>query len=251
MSESRLVPSNLMAWPRIRDLLPDQKLIIYHLWATMPAACGCALIDLGGFQGALNITQAALSDALKDFEKRGLLKLDEETGEVFVIDWFRFHKFVSPSRIRLLNDSVNRIQSASLNLIVKNSMSCVLREGKLRKGKEIFLGSDPPRAGNTATTKNINSLENQEKPDCMHGILIENNRDVDCIAGLINKFGKVEVERAALEVLPANGKKYPYQSEVYKLLKLKFSQIKGNSNGASQSNSIGYAVEFYGISGAC
>lgn len=86
MAESRLVPCNLMAWPRIRDLLPDQKLLVYHLWATCPAPCGCALLDLGAVQGALNITAPAILDAVAEFQRRGLVDYDAETGEVAIVD---------------------------------------------------------------------------------------------------------------------------------------------------------------------
>ena len=198
MAESRLVPCNLMAWPRIRDSLPDQKLkmgiplthvkfywtvfakthhaappqdlnaspakwlfaalearpvfritgatcvkgipiklIIYHTWATCPEACGCWLLDLGAFQGALNITAPALLAAFEEFRKeRKLVDMDLETGEVFILDWFRFHKFNTPVRRRLLEDSIKRIQSPRLKAIVEKSASCVPREGKVREGKE-------------------------------------------------------------------------------------------------------------------
>lgn len=135
MAESRLVPCNLMAWPRVRDLLPDQKLIVYHLWATCHSASGCQLLDLGGFQGALNITAPAIQEALAEFQRRGLVELDDATGEVAILDWFRFHKFEAPSRRRLLEDSIRRVQSPRLRSIVEESMTYALRKGKGREGK--------------------------------------------------------------------------------------------------------------------
>lgn len=141
MVESRLVPSNLMAWPRVRDLLPDQKLIVYHLWATCPSAGGCFLVDLGAFEGQLSITVAALQGTLAEFQRRGLVLLDEETGEVSIVDWFRFHKFDTAPRRRLLEDAVSRIQSPKLRKLVLEKIEiclktkgCDLREGKVREG---------------------------------------------------------------------------------------------------------------------
>lgn len=147
MAESRLIPCNLMAWPRIRDLLPDQKLILYHLWSTCHEASGCQLLDLGAFQGALNITATAIQEALFEFKRRGLIDMDEESGEVFILDWFRFHKFQSPSRLRLLEDSIRRIQSPRLNAIANKSMTYALREGKEREGKKTTTPNPHPRDG--------------------------------------------------------------------------------------------------------
>lgn len=135
MSESRLVPCNLMAWPRVRDLLPDQKLLVYHLWATCQQASGCQLLDLASFQGALSITSPAIQQALDEFQRRGLIDQDLQTGEVFILDWYRFHKFDSPARRRVAEDSIRRIQSPRLKSIVEESSTYVLREGKVREGK--------------------------------------------------------------------------------------------------------------------
>lgn len=135
MAESRLVPCNLMAWPRIRDLLPDQKLLVYHLWSTCQQVSGCQLVDLAAFQGALSITSPAVQEALTEFQRRGLVEIDEQTGEVFIKDWFRFHKFDSPSRRRAAEDSIRRIQSPRLRSIVEESATYALREGKVREGK--------------------------------------------------------------------------------------------------------------------
>lgn len=135
MAESRLVPCNLLAWPRVRDLLPDQKLIVYHLWVTCHEAAGCQLLDLAAFQGGLSITAPAIQDALSEFARRGLTEMDEETGEVFIKDWFRFHRFEAPSRRRLAEDSIRRIQSPRLKAIVEKSMAYALRKGKEREDK--------------------------------------------------------------------------------------------------------------------
>lgn len=167
MAESRLVPTNMMAWPRVRDLLPDQKLIVYHLWATCHPASGCQLLDLGGFQGALNITAPAIQEALAEFQRRGLVALDDTTGEVAIIDWFRFHKFEAPSRRRLLEDSIHRIQSPRLRSIVEESMTYVLRKGKVREGKETTPPVPPRKRGGVKPAgagRGDGKKEGKEKP---------------------------------------------------------------------------------------
>lgn len=135
MAESRLVPCNLLAWPAIRDLLPDQKLLVYHMWATCPSAAGCFLLDFAGFQGALSITANAIEDAVLEFERRGLIAYDKATGEVFILAWFRWHKFDTGPRRRLFEDALKKVESPRLKtLIDEKSMTCVPREGKERKG---------------------------------------------------------------------------------------------------------------------
>jgi hypothetical protein len=87
-------------------------------------------LDFGAFQGALSVTQEALRDALGELERRGLVEVDEETGEVAIVDWARWHKFNTPPRRRLAEDAIKRIQSTRLRQIVEKAMTCALREGE-------------------------------------------------------------------------------------------------------------------------
>lgn len=117
MAESRIIPCNLLAWPRHRDLLPDQKLIVTQLWGTSQSTSGCNLLDLPMLQGYCSITSPALMDALREFEKRIIIAADWETGEAFILDWFRFHKFDGRRKGLLILD-LRRIQSSRLLEIV-------------------------------------------------------------------------------------------------------------------------------------
>ncbi len=153
MAESRLVPCNLMSWPEVRDLLPDQKLIVYHLWATSPSSAGCWLLDLAAAQAALSITRDALRDALREFERRGLLLLDESTGEIYVQKWFRWHVFDSAPRRRVLDGDLSRVESEKLLIKIKNDMKtmrCKPREVKGSKGTPIEVAAGVKRAGKAA-----------------------------------------------------------------------------------------------------
>ena len=134
------MPCNLMSWPEVRDLLPDQKLIVYHLWATSPSSAGCWLFDLAAGQAALSIARDALRDALREFERRGLLLLDEKTGEIYIKKWFRWHTFDTAPRKRVLESDVARIESESLLIIIESDMKtirCKPREVKGSKGKPL------------------------------------------------------------------------------------------------------------------
>lgn len=142
MAEKRIVPANLMAWPRIKNLLPDQKLLIYHLWATADSAAGCWLLDSAGFAAALSLKEEALADALEEFERRELVKMERETGEIFIMDWFRWHTFKNAARRGLLEADALKIRSTALRKLVVNaakphlsekSYSCDLRQDKISK----------------------------------------------------------------------------------------------------------------------
>lgn len=114
MAESRLVPCNLMAWPKHKDLMPDFKSMVYHLWATCQPITGCSLIDIGHFSSSLSITQPAVVDALKSFHQRDIVLMDFKTGEGFILDWYRFHKF-DGFRKEMLKRELKLIQSATLH----------------------------------------------------------------------------------------------------------------------------------------
>lgn len=116
MTDARLVPCNLLSWPRVRALLPDQKLILQTLWASAKSAAGVWLLDIPSFAGYLSLSEAALEAALADFQRRQLIDHDLETGEVMILDWFRFHSFKTGPRKRLLKDELARIHSARLKV---------------------------------------------------------------------------------------------------------------------------------------
>jgi hypothetical protein len=119
MAESRPVPCNLLSSPRVAGLLPDQKLIVAYLWFNrFTSAAGCYQIPIPMASVELGLSETALSEALRDFEKRELILYDQKTSEIFIIDWFRFHKFASSAQNRQLDMATRRIESE----ILKNSV---------------------------------------------------------------------------------------------------------------------------------
>ena len=124
MAESRLVPTNLLSWPRIKDLLPDQKLIAYYLWASrFSNSCGCYEIPFELSAVEMGLSELALVEAIRELERRGLVMFDHATGEVFVLDWYRFHKFSSGAQQSQLRQSLAKIQSDRLKKIVTNKIN--------------------------------------------------------------------------------------------------------------------------------
>ena len=89
-----IIPTNLMSWPRVENLLPDQKLIVYSLWANRFQNCsGCFLLPLSMFSVSISIKEQAVQDALHEFQRRELVDADWKTGEIYILDWLRFHSF--------------------------------------------------------------------------------------------------------------------------------------------------------------
>lgn len=127
MAESRPVPCNLLSWPRVVGLLPDQKLVVVYLWMNrFTSSCGCYQLPIPMASVELGLSENALAAALIDFERKMLVLFDQKTAEIFVLDWFRFHKFATSSQNRQLDMAVSKIESESLKNAVLNKINVLL-----------------------------------------------------------------------------------------------------------------------------
>lgn len=118
--ESSLVPCNLLNWPKCDSLLPDQRLIWLWLWSAPFLSCaGCGQMPLRPSAATLGLQPEALMGGLKDLDRLKLIKVDFESMELFILDWFRFHKFNSTVAKKMLENAVKNIQSEAL----KNEIS--------------------------------------------------------------------------------------------------------------------------------
>lgn len=150
MAESRLVPCNIMSWPRIVALLPDQKLIFVHLWLNAATnSAGCYLYPMGSAAGELSLSAPSLAEALRRFQKDGLIDIDDSTGEVMIMDWFRWHTFRGV-RHNILESDIKKIQSERLkNATLEKSASC---RASTRQVEDKL--KTPPHARQRAESKN-------------------------------------------------------------------------------------------------
>lgn len=129
--DTRAVPCNLLAWPAISNLLPDQKLIGAYLFFSPDAsACGCYFLPRPPAAADLSLPVAVLEEALREFERRKLVALDNETGEIFVLSWPRWLNFRTPSARGALWTSLDRIKSRKLSTIAKSAYKSIPRPGK-------------------------------------------------------------------------------------------------------------------------
>lgn len=147
MADARAVPCNIFGWPRVVALLPDQKMIFAYLWFNRFAnSAGCYMLPTAPAAADLSFSEAALKEAFVEFQRRSLIEMDATTGEIFVVDWFRFNKFPAGARQRVLLQDVKKIESPKLRKLVEkaiensvdianpeNSTTCAPREVKGRK----------------------------------------------------------------------------------------------------------------------
>ena len=126
MRESSLVPTNLLDWPRCNNLLPDQRLILLWLWSAPWLSCaGSGAVPIRAAAATLGLSGDALAGGIGDLAKLKLVSMDHETGEMFILDWFRFHKFKTPISLKSLSAAIKKVQSESLkNEITIKSAGC-------------------------------------------------------------------------------------------------------------------------------
>jgi len=125
--ESSLVPTNLNEWPACESLLPDQRLIFSVLWANRYVGCaGAGQIPLRAFSATLGLSPDALKGGLQDLARRDLILWEEATAEIFILAWFRFHKFKTPLAQKILVAAIKKIESARIkDVVIEKSKSCL------------------------------------------------------------------------------------------------------------------------------
>lgn len=129
--DTRAVPCNFLSWPPVVNLLPDQKFIGAYLFFSPDAnACGCYFLPRPRAAADLSLPIEALEEALREFERRKLVALDRETGEIFVLSWPRWLHFRTPSARGALWTSIDRIKSQKLSTAVKKAYESIPRPGK-------------------------------------------------------------------------------------------------------------------------
>lgn len=115
MQDKTIVPTNLLSWPKVKNLIPDHKLIVLALWQNpFITPCGTYFIDLDMFSSMLGFNKLNVEQAICDFEEKGIVMFDSKTSEILVSDWWRFHKCESPAQINMIQRAVDKIQSDKL-----------------------------------------------------------------------------------------------------------------------------------------
>lgn len=95
MKEKTIVPTTLLDWPKVIDLLPEQKLLLVSLWAGRYTN-GIGIVSnppLAAMAASVGLSRAALETGLANLHDAKCIIWDCEADEICITDWFRFHKF--------------------------------------------------------------------------------------------------------------------------------------------------------------
>lgn len=95
MKEKTIVPTTLLDWPKVIDLLPEQKLLLLSLWAGRYTN-GIGIVSnppLAAMAASVGLSRAALETGLANLHDAKCIIWDREADEICITDWFRFHQF--------------------------------------------------------------------------------------------------------------------------------------------------------------
>jgi hypothetical protein len=194
--ETRPVPCNVLAWPRIRDLIMQNKFIYCYLYFCPDAnACGCYLFSVERGAADLSMTSNSLDDALDEFARRGLISRDKETGEIWITDWPRWHSYSSPQARGALWSAIGKIQSRKLWITVKKAYESIPLPGKEKT-------KDKDKASSIEEVHQAAAKPRHIRTKSAAGIVCWNTDDTQDAASLEQKYG-LETIKAAVEALKA------------------------------------------------
>ena len=75
---------------------------------------------------SLGLSPDALDGGVDTLGAANLIERDKETGEIFILDWFRFHHFKTEKSKKMLDGAIGKIASDRLkNLVIGKSKSCL------------------------------------------------------------------------------------------------------------------------------
>jgi hypothetical protein len=208
--DTRPVPVNILRWPKTRDLITQHKFIYVSLYFTGDTkSCGCYLLGIESLAADLSMTASSLDDALSEFKRRGLIEFDNETGEIYVVDWPRWHNYKTPAAVGALKASLDKIQSKKLGITVKNAYESILRDWK---------GKDKVKAKTSSKEEEPDATNQEPKQPRLSaaGIRIWTDQDEQQVQRIENAYTAEQIKNA-VTVLTEQGKD-PLPMRVSRLL---------------------------------
>lgn len=257
MRESSLVPTNLMEWPLVAGLLPEQKFIFERLWASgWIKSTGWGELQLLSLAASISLTSAATMTGIFNLRELGLVAFDEETNEIFIVDWFRFHKFKGLG-VAIAKKELQKIRSNIIkNLILEKSSTCLptssLSSSISLSPKKAEVDSQPfsmPKPSSAASEDKLPETAMKEADKSRHVYsmvqpFLLNEVDKQNWKNVASKFSDEEILVAIHKVLGEG--KMPYISAIQKVLQATASsstnhqcQVEGCLKYASSRNSWG------------
>jgi len=254
--DTRPVPTNLLRWPRTRDLITQHKGILLYLWPhPQQTACGCYLFPVDATAADLSMTSSSLVDALREFARRGLVEWDEATCELWVSDWFRFYVPRTPAARGACEAAIKKIQSSSLREKVQNAYESMLDPRKEKgKGKEKEAAArqaswPAPSAAVGTAAASIFQTQGQHRQarrgdeKIVHGVEVWTPGDAETVELLVAKHGVEMVEKAAASLTPARTHRAPLPSALITYFQQKRAEEEARKKKYEQQQAAQAATE--------
>lgn len=196
MAETRPLPTNYWMQRKTRLLSPTARCVGVYLWTNKNTnSCGVYQISAAEIALATGYDESTCRLHMNDLTVNGHIVWDEETLEVLVLDWFRYHKFKGAGK-EILRRDLLRIESSLLReLAVKSAVvNQIIEPEKIRIDEKQQLNLP------TTTTTEL-QLQLQQQPEeigtanlTYPQALSEDQRKL--IAKEIKQYGLEEVQKA-------------------------------------------------------
>ncbi|BCK87805.1 hypothetical protein MIZ01_1601 [Sideroxyarcus emersonii] len=237
MKQKGSINRNFYRQPRVRALVPDLKLLLSVLFVSCESHIGCWLP--AGLADDSGLSDEALAGGLAALEKEKFIEIDQETGEIFLNDFFRNNTFKTPQRVGQARSDFNVIESEKLRKKVLEkielSPECGLKKSHFEnnqqlnfqgegEGKEEGKGEERERtrargSDHVSFSKNQKQSsaaaikESVEQADVKQihetGLTIKTIEDQLLSEKLVEQYGFEKVKEAAVQVLIEQGAAWP------------------------------------------
>lgn len=157
MAEIRPLPTNYWSQRKSRAMSPSARHVGVFLWTNKnTTSCGVYQIDPAEIAFSTGYDESTCRLHLKDLIENNHIRWDEETLEVFILDWFRYHRFKGAGKTILCRD-LERIESKTLKQMAIQAAI----DNQVLDRNEGNQGVDLPTTTPTTTKPN---LEPQQQP---------------------------------------------------------------------------------------
>lgn len=121
MKTSSSIKRNYFRRPAIRHLVPDLKLLLAVLQVGCESHVGCWVPS--GLADDAGLSVEACEGGLRDLARAGLVEVDQDTGEIFLTDFFRNNTFKGPQRGQQALADFRQVESEALRKSILNAVA--------------------------------------------------------------------------------------------------------------------------------
>lgn len=212
MKAKSLLPRNFFRQPEVRKMRSDLKLLAGVLRVGCESHVGCWIP--GGLGEDTGLTPEVLQGALADLERPRHVLSDRETGEVFLVSFFRENVFPTEVRRRQAQSDFSQIRSQKLRdaviSAIKNSPECGLRPDMFPVGSELPINQCSMRQeeGEEEVKEKGKTAEHSAKylvDKCKQlGVEVNNQEDEENLTQLVVDLGgRLDLIRNAIAIVRA------------------------------------------------